>query len=276
MCKVLCIVTYLSIIYLRSITGIKCPSCDDIFVDVNNASLPDSEPYCKETLESTSVCRSELYVDLIDTYPAMIKYITAPSNDIITSNGDSEMITTIKIPLDVEMSSGSIIYNCYDTDLCNNRIVQKQYAQLRTLNSTKLMTELTGLLYNDQNILQQYQIECYHRNNQIEKCAINGSCQATLIIEQGRSDSLITTCIPNRRPGSVAGLILRSKSIGNDYKKTSITYTCNKNKCNDPVIVQKVRQLFVEVDLVHSKANNLKFLSIVLFIICIITNIWIH
>ena len=274
MYKVLFIATFLFIIYLRSLTAIKCPSCEEIFININNASLPANESYCKATDELTSACASELIVQLIDTYPAIIKYSIAPTNAIIAGNGDSELIVTIKISLDTGFATGSATYDCYGTDLCDNKIVEQQYAELSALNSTSLINELSELLYNEQNILQQYQNECYDRNNQIGKCSINGSCQATLIMEQDRSDSITTTCVPNRRPGSTAGLIFQSKSIGNDYKKISITYICNKNRCNDPVIIQKVRQLLVKDDLIHSNANYLKFHSIILSIMCIMINIW--
>ncbi len=275
MCKMILISTFLVTMYLSSISAIQCPSCDDIIFDTTNASLTINRSICELTVESAALCRSELFVDLIDLYPAIIHYITAPSNALITDNSDSQLITTISIPLDAGYPYGSVLYDCYDQDLCNNNnsIIQKQYKQLSELNYTKLKIELTDLLYNNQSSLNENQIECYNRNNTIGKCYINGHCQATLIIERGRPDSLMTSCIPDRRPGSRTGITLQSKSIGNDYKKTSFSYTCSKNKCNDPAIVHQIRQILVKVNLVDSQANNSNFLSIILFLICIIINL---
>ncbi|CAF3971281.1 unnamed protein product [Rotaria sp. Silwood2] len=264
------------IIYLHSISAVKCPSCVDIFIDIANTSLSIDKSYCDLIVESASICKSELFVELIDPYPAFINYITAPSNALVTGNADSELVTTINIPLDIGNPYGSVIYDCYDEDLCNDKIVQKQYEELCVRNYTKLTIELTELLYNDQTISKQQPIECYNRNNKIEKCSVGRNCQAKLIIEQGRSDLLITTSISDRRPGSTAGLSFHSKSVGNDYKKTIISYTCNKNKCNDPIIARQIRQIFVEIGLVNSKTNSLKFLSIILSMTCIIVNIWIR
>ncbi|CAF1038967.1 unnamed protein product [Rotaria sp. Silwood1] len=204
------------LIYVHSIATVKCPSCVDISINTNNASLPIDESYCDLISESASVCISELFVELIDPYPAFINYITAPSNALITGNGDSELVTTINIPLDIGNPYGSVIYDCYDEDLCNNKIVQKQYEELLLVNYTKLTNELTEFLYSDQSISKPQPIECYNRNNKIENCSLNRNCQATLIIEQGRSDLLITTSISDRRPGSTAGLSFHSKSIVTD------------------------------------------------------------
>ncbi|CAF0929977.1 unnamed protein product [Rotaria sordida] len=261
------------IIYLHPISAVKCPSCIDICINTTSTSLSINESYCDLIIESAAVCKSELYVELIDTYPAVINYITAPSNALITGNADSVLVTTINIPLDIGNPYGSFIYDCYDEDLCNNKIVQKQYEELHVVNYTELTIKLTELLYNNQSISKRQPIECYNRNNQIEQCSINRNCQATLIIEQERSDLLITTSISDRRPGSLVGLRLRSKSVGNDYKKITISYTCNKNRCNDPVIVRQIRQIFFDIGFINSKANSLKFLSIILFITCLIINI---
>ncbi|CAF3802000.1 unnamed protein product [Adineta steineri] len=274
MCEIIFIPSFLLIIYVHSISTIQCPSCDDIVFDTTNIPLSVNQSYCEQVVESASLCRSELIVDLIDSYPAVIKYITAPLNALITNNGDSELITNINLPLDSGYPYGTVTYSCYDKSLCNNNsILQSQYKHLSELNYIEVETKLSELLYNNQSILQEDRIECYNRNNKVEKCCINWHCQATLIIERGRSDLLTTTCIPDRRPGSRTGLTIQSKSIGNDYKKTSISYTCNKNKCNNPTIVHQVRQILVEINLVDSKANNLKFVSIILLIICTIINI---
>ena len=276
MCKRIFFPSFLFVVYLHSIFAIKCPSCFDISIDKNSAFLPANKSYCEKIEESAAVCRSELFINFIGIYSATINYIIAPLNALITVNGDNELVTTINVPLDIGYPFGSVLYNCYDKDLCNDKIIQKQYEQLQVLNGNKLVNELTKLLYNNKSISQRNQTECYTRNGNIEKCAIHESCQATLIIEQGRSDSLMTACIPDRRPGSISGLILQSKSVGNDYKKTIISYTCNKNTCNHPDTVKKIREILIKVDLVRSKANSMKFVSIVLFIMCIFTNIRNH
>jgi hypothetical protein len=274
LCKMVLIPAFLFVIYLRSISTIQCPSCMDILVNTTNASLPVDKSFCELTSESSSICKSELFVELIDDYPAMISYMTGPTNALVVGNGDSELTRTINIPLDIGNLYASVIYDCYDEDLCNENIVERQYNQLREYNYTKLKNDLNELLYNDVSILKSNQIECRNRNDKIEKCVINGTCQATLIIERGRSDLLVTSCIPDRRPGSISGLIVELKSVGNWYEKTSISYICNKNQCNHPAIVNKVRQILVEADLVHSNDSNLKHRSIALTIICIITHIW--
>ncbi|CAF1923841.1 unnamed protein product [Rotaria magnacalcarata] len=313
MCKILLIPIFICIINLFLASAVKCPSCIGIIVDRMNKSLSSSESHCEEIVESAAMCKSELFIELIDACPAVINYITTPSNALITNSADSELVTNINIPLDIGNAYASVIYDCYDKDLCNNNIVEKQYKKLIALNYTQLtikLTELlyddqivtkqqpiecynrkhqlymivtikiyltiklTELLYDDQIVTKQQPIECYNRNRKIEKYSINGNCQATLVIQQGRSDLLITTCVSDRRPGSIAGVTLQSKSVGNDYQKTSISYICNRNRCNDPIIMNQIRQILAQFDLINSNVNSLQSFSSVLFIVCMITIVW--
>ena len=154
--------------------------------------------------------------------------------------------------------------------LCNTEILQKQYQEIIALNYTQLKNKLAKLLYDMQNYLQQNQIECYNRNNKVETCNVNGSCQVTLVRERGRSDSLISTCVSDRRPGSIAGLSFQSKFIGNDYEKTTISYICNKNRCNDPVIASEIHRIFSDIEPGNSKASSLKLFSIALSIFYVV------
>ncbi|CAF2148765.1 unnamed protein product [Rotaria magnacalcarata] len=274
MCKILLIPIFICIINLFLASAVKCPSCIGIIVDRMNKSLSSSESHCEEIVESAAMCKSELFIELIDACPAVINYITTPSNALITNSADSELVTNINIPLDIGNAYASVIYDCYDKDLCNNNIVEKQYEKLIALNYTQLTIKLTELLYDDQIVTKQQPIECYNRNRKIEKYSINGNCQATLVIQQGRSDLLITTCVSDRRPGSIAGVTLQSKSVGNDYQKTSISYICNRNRCNDPIIMNQIRQILAQFDLINSNVNSLQSFSSVLFIVCMITIVW--
>ncbi|CAF1488045.1 unnamed protein product [Rotaria magnacalcarata] len=274
MCKILLIPIFICIINLFLASAVKCPSCIGIIVDRMNKSLSNSESHCEEIVESAAMCKSELFIELIDACPAVINYITTPSNALITNSADSELVTNINIPLDIGNAYASVIYDCYDKDLCNNNIVEKQYEKLIALNYTQLTIKLTELLYDDQIVTKQQPIECYNRNRKIEKYSINGNCQATLVIQQGRSDLLITTCVSDRRPGSIAGVTLQSKSVGNDYQKTSISYICNRNRCNDPIIMNQIRQILAQFDLINSNVNSLQSFSSVLFIVCMITIVW--
>ncbi|UJR23548.1 hypothetical protein I4U23_026536 [Adineta vaga] len=269
--------SFLYFINFRTIFAILCPSCNDIYFDTANISTSVNQSYCSLVDISASLCKSELFIDLIEPYSAVIKYITAPTNALLAGNGETDLITTMNIPLDIGYPYASIIYNCYDKDLCNNNsIVQDRYEQLTKLNYTKLEHELSEFLYNDENILKEDKIECFSEDKKIITCCTNWQCQATLILEQGRTDSLSTTCIPDRRPGARSGLIIQSKLLGKNYKKTSISYICNKNQCNNPSIVHQIRQILFEANLIDSKANNLNFISMSLFIICIIINLFLH
>ena len=49
-------------------------------------------------------------------------------------------------------------------------------------------------------------IECYSPERLSGEMRNERQCQATLVIGQGRPDSLSTRCISNRRPGSISGL----------------------------------------------------------------------
>ncbi|CAF3719035.1 unnamed protein product [Rotaria socialis] len=274
MCKILLISIFICIINLFLASAVKCPSCIGIIVDRMNKSLSSSESYCEEIVDSAAMCKSELFVELIDTCPAVINYITTPLNALITNSADSELVTNINIPLDIGNVYASVIYDCYDKDLCNNNIVEKQYKEFIALNYTQLTIKLAELLYDDQIVTKQQSIECYNRNRKIEKHSINGNCQATLVVQQGRSDLLITTYVSDRRPGSIAGVTLQSKSVGNDYQKTSISYICNRNRCNDPIIMNQIRQILAQFNLVNSNVNSLQSFSSVLFIACMITIVW--
>jgi hypothetical protein len=112
LCKMVLIPAFLFVIYLRSISTIQCPSCMDILVNTTNASLPVDKSFCELTSESSSICKSELFVELIDDYPAMISYMTGPTNALVVGNGDSELTRTINIPLDIGNLYASVIYDC--------------------------------------------------------------------------------------------------------------------------------------------------------------------
>ncbi|CAF0900224.1 unnamed protein product [Adineta ricciae] len=254
--------------------AIRCPSCNDIYFDATNTTIFVNQFHCELTDISASLCKNELFVDLVDPYFTVIKYITAPTNALITGNGETELITIMNIPLDIGYPYASIAYNCYDKDMCNNNnVMQDRYEELIRLNYTKLESQLGNLLYNDKNILEEDQIECHSTNKTLVTCCTNWQCQATVVIESGRADSLTTTCIPDRRPGARTGLIIQSKSIGDDYKKITLSYICNKHQCNNPSIVDQVRQLLVDVKLIDSKANSAHSLSLLLIIICFVVNI---
>ena len=127
----------LALALLHSVSCIQCPSCFDVST---NTSVASNTSICTLKSESAAICKSELFVELIDDYPAVINYITGPRNALFTGAGDSELIKTIHIPLDIGNPSASVTYDCFDQDLCNENVVERQYQLLQRVIYAKAAT----------------------------------------------------------------------------------------------------------------------------------------
>ena len=161
-------------------------------------------------------------------------------------------------------------YDCFDHDLCNENVVEKQYRLLQSMNYEKMRQDLSELLYSNESSAKQDDIECYSRNGRLEKCAMNGQCQATLVIEGGRPDALSTRCISNRQPGSISGVVIKSNFIADQHQQTSISYICNRGKCNDVGVMKNARQMLLGADLVHSRGSSSPKVSTIIIILILV------
>ena len=191
------------------------------------------------TYSVDDACITTLMINLVSSEGILSTTpVSADSFPVFLLNGRAQesLITTLWFRK--KLITHALTYICTTGTFCGEDRAQEIFRQSKMLNIDSVWNNLTESLHITST---NNNSTCMNERNQAVTCN-NGVCQVAVSSD---SSVIARRCISPRGTTDSTGLVIMTSNAASLHLQSSIVYSCNKDRCNDDVTVNRVKQILM-------------------------------
>ncbi|CAF1522340.1 unnamed protein product [Adineta ricciae] len=149
-----------------------------------------------------------------------------------------------------KLMTQSFTYTCTSDSFCGEDRAQEIYHQVKMLHFDSVWSNLAESLHQSST---NNNPTCMNERNEAVTCN-GGVCQASFSSESG---VVTRACISPRGAIDPTGLMIITSNAASLQLQSTVIYSCNKDRCNDDITVNRVKQILMDSNLFNTTKTTI-------------------